>query len=140
VLRGQAEAREAEAEHTVAGLLEQAQAREEEAEREAATLVEEAEGRVGEIVDAFRREHEEIAWSMEAARAQVDQLSDQVHVAAAEGARAMQDGLRPHVDDLRRQYEDLEAERLEAVRQVARVRESLRLWTRHTAPEDERSA
>jgi hypothetical protein len=91
-------------------------------------------------VEAFRREHEEIAWRMEDARAQVDQLSDQVQMATAEGARAMRDGLRPHVDDLRRQYEELEAERLEAVRQVARVRESLRMWTRHTMSDDEQSA
>ncbi len=111
-----------------------------EAERRAAELLEDAEAEAAEIVDASRREHQEITWSMEAAREQVERLSDKVQVATAEGTRAVLDGLGPHVDALRRQYEDLEAERLEAVRQVAAVRQSLRMWARRTASEGERSA
>jgi hypothetical protein len=44
------------------------------------------------------------------------------------------------VEALRQRYEDLEAERLEAVRQVAGVRQSLRSWATRMASDGNRSA
>src|SRR5205823_3850077 len=85
-------------------LVERAAADRAEAERRAAELVEQAQAAAAEVLEESRREHQEIAWSMEEARQQVERLSDQVQVATAEGARAMVDGLWPHVEDLRRQY------------------------------------
>jgi ribose 1,5-bisphosphokinase PhnN len=118
-------------------VLEQAAADRLKAERRAAELLEQAEATASEIVETSRREHEEITSSMEEAHRQVDRLSDKVQMATAQGAQAVIDGLRPHVEELRQQYKDLETERRAAVMQVGRVRESLRGWARQIASDGE---
>jgi hypothetical protein len=133
----QADADRAEAEHRAAELMARADADRADTERRAVVLIEQAEATAAEIVDSSRREHEQITWSMEEARQQVDRLSDQVRTATSDGAQAVMDGLRPHVEDLRQQYKDLETERRAAVMRVGRVRESLRVWAKQVASDGE---
>jgi F0F1-type ATP synthase membrane subunit b/b' len=117
-------------------LLKQAEADRRETERRSAEIVEAARAEAAVLNEESRRDREHASGQVEEARQktellveearqQVGWFVDEVEAAAAEGVAVAMNGTRPHLDEIRRDLDDLEDQRRSVLGVLSGLRESL---------------